>query len=238
MSSQPAKRLRLDVEASDKDQFYTVAKKYWEKIPPTIDGMLGGFGYISNTDIQGSEKFLKPLLVAKRRPMGAHRALDCGSGIGRVSKHLLLRLVKTVDLLDQNQVYLDESYNYLAEDAAGIDRRVCMGLQNFIPDANRYDLVWCQWVLMQLRDDDVVDFFRRCSSGLTKNGLIVLKENITSSGDIEIDETDSSVARSLKLLRSLIRKAGFSIIKEQRQQKFPKELYEVRMFACAIKDPV
>ena len=35
-------------------------------------------------------------------------------------------------------------------------------------------------------------FFRE---GLKPNGVIVVKENLTSSGDIELDEQDSSVTR-------------------------------------------
>lgn len=237
MSEKSVKRVKLE-DAKERDQFYAVAKKYWEKIPPTIDGMLGGFGCISNIDIQGSLKFLKPFLVAKKKSTGHHRALDCGSGIGRVSKHLLLPLFDYVDLLDQNQTFLDESVDYINEDNKRVENRLCMGLQDFTSEAGRYDVIWCQWVLMQLRDDDVVEFFRRCKAALCKNGLLILKENITSSGEIEIDETDSSVARSLKLLRLLIHKAGFQIVKEQRQQKFPKELYEVRMFACRVKNPI
>ena len=43
------------------DEFYTAAAKYWDRIPPTVDGMLGGFGFISQTDIKGSTLFLKSL---------------------------------------------------------------------------------------------------------------------------------------------------------------------------------
>lgn len=35
------------------DKFYSDAVNYWSEIPPTVDGMLGGFGHISQTDIQG-----------------------------------------------------------------------------------------------------------------------------------------------------------------------------------------
>lgn len=42
-------------------EFYEDAARYWEKIPPTVDGMLGGFGFISQTDISGSRAFLKSL---------------------------------------------------------------------------------------------------------------------------------------------------------------------------------
>ena len=43
------------------NEFYSDAAKYWEKIPPTVNGMLGGFGFISKTDVEGSSIFLKSL---------------------------------------------------------------------------------------------------------------------------------------------------------------------------------
>lgn len=45
----------------EQNEFYTAAAKYWEHIPPTVDGMLGGFGFISQTDVKGSTIFLKAL---------------------------------------------------------------------------------------------------------------------------------------------------------------------------------
>jgi len=41
------------------------------------------------------------------------RALDCGAGIGRVSKLVLLPLFKEVDLLEQNPAFLDKAKTYL-----------------------------------------------------------------------------------------------------------------------------
>ena len=41
----------------------------------------------------------------------------------------------------------------------------------------------------------------------------------------------SSVTRPPQLLRDIFRRAGLSIVKEFKQNKFPKELYDVHMFA-------
>ena len=59
--------------------------------------MLGGFAKISHTDIDGSNKLLKSLLHSEGGP-GSERALDCGAGIGRITKHLLTKHFQTVDL--------------------------------------------------------------------------------------------------------------------------------------------
>lgn len=46
-----------------------------------------------------------------------------------------------------------------------------------------------------------------------------------------MDHQDSSVTRPYSLVVELVNKAGLRVIKEQKQQRFPAELYEVRMFA-------
>ena len=47
---------------SNDDKFYGDAVKYWEGIPATVNGMLGGYGHISSYDINGSLAFLGPQL--------------------------------------------------------------------------------------------------------------------------------------------------------------------------------
>ena len=44
---------------------------------------------------------------------GVHLLSDCGAGIGRVTKHLLLPLFKTVDMVEQNQEFLNAAKAYL-----------------------------------------------------------------------------------------------------------------------------
>ena len=58
-----------------------------------------------------------------------------------------------------------------------------------------------------------------------------MKENVTSSGKVEADDEDSSVTRPPELLREIFTRAGLNIVKEFKQNKFPKELYAVHMFA-------
>ena len=65
------------------------AKAYWSTIDPDVNGMLGGFPYISRVDLQGSKNFLAKLGVG-RRHRGQEsqeetsgklkRAVDCGAG--------------------------------------------------------------------------------------------------------------------------------------------------------------
>nr|CAD7445249.1 unnamed protein product [Timema bartmani] len=220
----------MEVEANNttisKDQAddisYDLAAKYWSSIPATVDGMLGGLGYISNTDIQGSLKFLRELFKM-RDPPGRRQALDCGAGIGRVSKNLLIQNFEKVDLVEQNLVFLEHAKNYIGP-CHKVGEFYNFGLQDFIPETAKYDVIWSQWVLGHLTDEHFIQ------NGLKPSGVIVVKENL-SSEDVEIDPVDSSVTRPHALLRHLFQQAGLNCFKEVKQSSLPSGLYEVRMFA-------
>lgn len=36
------------------------------------------------------------------------------------------------------------------------------GLQDFCPEPEKYDVIWAQWVLIYLNDDDLIKFFKNC----------------------------------------------------------------------------
>lgn len=157
------------------------------------------------------------------------RALDCGAGIGRVTKNLLIKHFDKVDLVEQNSKFIEAAKKFLnCENHVG-DFFVC-GLQSFTPKHNFYDVIWCQWVLGHLTDNHLVDFLIRCKNGLKKNGFIIVKENV-SSGDLIVDEQDSSITRSSNVYLKLFKEADLNIIKQSKQANFPKQLMCVKLFA-------
>jgi protein N-terminal methyltransferase len=70
------------------------AKTYWSSIDADVNGMLGGFPYISRVDLQGSKNFLAKLGIGARERRDSlrgqegkaderrklQRAVDCGAG--------------------------------------------------------------------------------------------------------------------------------------------------------------
>ena len=52
-------------------------------------------------------------------------------------------------------------------------------LEGFHPEPQRYDVIWIQWCVGHLTDEDFVSFFQRCATGLRPGGIIVVKENNT-----------------------------------------------------------
>ena len=58
---------------------------------------------------------------------------------------------------------------------------------------------------------------------------------MTSSGEVEKDEEDSSVTRPHENLLELFERAELEVVRDLQQLKFPQELYPVRMFALRDK---
>uniref|UniRef100_A0A0A9Z911 Alpha N-terminal protein methyltransferase 1 n=1 Tax=Lygus hesperus TaxID=30085 RepID=A0A0A9Z911_LYGHE len=216
------------------NEFYDKAKQYWSNIQPTVDGVLGGFGYISQSDIHGSEKFLSDLFKTDSAP-GRGRALDCGAGIGRVTKHLLANFFAKVDLVDQNKDFVNKVTEYVGE-IPQVGNLYVAGLQEFEP-TEKYDVIWCQWVLGHLTDDHLIQFLKKCQNALAERGVIVIKENHTSSGEVDVDEVDSSLTRPLDLIKKIVADAGLEPIISKHQKDFPKGLYPVVMMALKPKPP-
>ncbi|XP_044595652.1 N-terminal Xaa-Pro-Lys N-methyltransferase 1 isoform X2 [Cotesia glomerata] len=217
----------------DPKEFYTGSANYWANVPATLNGMLGGFGFISNIDIDGSQNFLDSLFEIEDAPSHKY-ALDCGSGIGRITKNLLIKNFEWVDLVEQNAKFLDTAKKLLRS-SSNIGQFYLIGLQDFCPELNKYDIIWCQWVLGYLQDDDLLKFLKKCSNALKENGMIIVKENITSSKKIEIDTQDSSFTRPYDKLKTVFDAANLVCIKEQEQLRLPEGLYPVHMFALRPK---
>ncbi|EDV58195.1 alpha N-terminal protein methyltransferase 1 [Drosophila erecta] len=210
-------------------EFYNKAQKYWSEIPATVNGMLGGLGYISAIDIQGSNVFLREIRVP-----GNRLALDCGAGIGRVTRNLLIPRFSCVDLVEQDAAFAEKAREYCTSEEVSrgkVGQIYNVGLQKFTP-SQQYDLVWSQWVLGHLTDRDLVSFFRRIKQGLAPGAFFCMKENVSSSKKTVEDKEDSSVTRPLDSYEHFLKEAGFRIVRKVKQQNFPKGLFPVYMIAC------
>ncbi|XP_004688528.1 PREDICTED: alpha N-terminal protein methyltransferase 1B [Condylura cristata] len=210
-------------------QFYARAKLFYQEVPATEEGMMGNFIELSNPDIQASREFLRKFVGGPGRA-GTDCALDCGSGIGRVSKHVLLPVFNSVELVDMMEPFLLEAQNYLQVEGDKTESYHCYSLQEFTPPLGRYDTIWIQWVSGHLTDKDLLAFLSRCRDGLKENGVIILKDNVAREGCV-FDLSDSSVTRNMDTLQSLIRKSGLVVLGQEKQDDFPEQCIPVWMFA-------
>ncbi|KAK8953120.1 Alpha N-terminal protein methyltransferase 1 [Platanthera guangdongensis] len=229
--------------ASKRHGWYQKGISYWQGVDASVDGVLGGYGHTNEADVKGSEAFLKPLLLDR---FGSRLrnlvALDCGSGIGRITKNLLLRHFNEVDLLEPVSHFLDAARENIApegdmqEDTHMAVNFYCIPLQEFSPEVGRYDVIWIQWCIGHLPDDDFISFFMRAKVGLKQNGFFVVKENIAKEGFV-LDTVDSSVTRSNLYFRDLFKQCGLHVYSSMDQTGFPQGLFAVKMYALVCTQP-
>ncbi|KAJ0673968.1 putative protein methyltransferase [Helianthus annuus] len=232
-------------DSQKKHDWYSNGVGYWQGVEASVEGVLGGYGHVNEPDISTSEAFLNTLLARFFPDAGRNQhlvALDCGSGIGRVTKNLLIRYFNEVDLLEPVSHFLEAARENLSPEntmVSGDHKAVnfyCTPLQEFTPDAGRYDVIWIQWCIGHLADDDFVSFFERAKAGLKPGGFFVLKENLARSGFV-LDNEDKSLTRSHVYFKELFNRCGLHIYEMKDQKGFPDELFPVRMYALTTEIP-
>ncbi len=77
-----------------------------------MNGVLGGYGKVHPVDVDTSCLFLDSF----SKKIAHHRALDCGAGIGRVTKHVLLDRFDAVDLVEPSQVQIQKAKEFIQSD--------------------------------------------------------------------------------------------------------------------------
>jgi protein N-terminal methyltransferase len=144
------------------ENWYGTAISYWNTVPATVEGVLGGFGQVSPVDLSESSSFLDALASEGFRTDPGDpesRAVDCGAGVGRITGGLLMQRFAVVDVVEPVQHFIARA----REDLGQLGHRgdfLQVGLESFDAAPNSYDCVWVQWVIGHLVDDDMVAFLQ------------------------------------------------------------------------------
>jgi protein N-terminal methyltransferase len=133
-------------------KWYGSAIEYWNSVPATVDGTLGGFGQVSPADLSESAMFLDALADAgyNTRATGTmSRAVDCGAGVGRITQGLLAARFGSVDVVEPVSHMMQQAKAALA--AVGHSGRFYeVGLEEFAAAAGSYDCIWVQVIAAPL----------------------------------------------------------------------------------------
>lgn len=158
-------------------------------------------------------------------------AADCGAGVGRITKGLLSHHFTEVDVIEPVRHFLSKAEESLSSSSSTCKCNFLLkGLQEVEERPGRYDVVWIQWCIGHLTDEDCVEFLKVCSRSLKPEGVVVVKENNARRGFV-LDKQDSSVTRSDSYLVQLFTKAGLKVTTSRLETDLPEGLFAVRAYA-------
>jgi len=176
---------------------------------------------LNEPDIEGSNSFLDELKKCTELTgeLKYGYALDCGAGIGRVTKGVLLPRFKCVDLVEPCERLLEDAKSFVESDRVkNFWKRPC---QMFEPEDLKYDLVWNQWVLQYLTDQHLVEWLVRCKNTLRPGGVLIVKENVADAHDF--NEEDNSVTRTDEQYRKCFEDADMNVVFQMPQPNWPHD---------------
>jgi len=166
------------MQSAQRDAFYKANDAWWAAggyCGATDDcAMIGDDD--GEAEALASAAFLDALL-GRRPELRLSAVLDAGAGVGRVTKHVLLKRSGRVTLLEACPEWSRQSRRYLGKKRAASCEFLTGRIEEYVPRRGAFDLVWIQWVLQYLVDSDAVRALRQLASGLSAAGVLVLKEN-------------------------------------------------------------
>jgi len=208
-----------------KDVWYNKTKEHWENAESTIKAVLGGNDQVHLIDLKASCEIIEGLILSKK--MNTKRVLDCGAGIGRVTENVLINYFDECDLVEQDEKFVQHS-----KSALGTNHKVKNFYQSSLQDfnfSNSYNVIWIQWIVENISDDDLITFLVKCGSALENDGYIIIKENVVKKGT-KFWQEDYSKIRSEAVFKKIFKSAGLKLYKHFPHPNWPSDLINVVVF--------
>ena len=172
-------------ESKEKKNWYKKREEHWASVEPNLASVLGD-EKIQLPDVKCSCELLNGLILSKQ--LNPISCLDCAAGIGRVTEYVLSNFFKEIDLFEKDKAFLEKcKKKFIGNDK--IKNIYESSLENF-QFKRKYDLIWIQWCLENLEDDDLRPFLKKCFENLNDDGIIIIKENLYNIDENEEDEID------------------------------------------------
>ncbi|KAL7721705.1 Alpha N-terminal protein methyltransferase 1 [Entamoeba marina] len=210
--------------------WYQLDKNVWDQMESNDSGMVDGYVQMIPIDESNSNIFLRNLLI--KTQCGIDDCIDLGGGVGRVTNHVLSRYFKNIDVADQCLVHVNTA-NEMKGKVKGFNKAFVCDMQHLKLE-KMYDCIWIQWAILYLRDDDLVEMLIKCKTYLKPKGIIVVKENVGTSGFFW-DRHDNSLMRTIEHMTHLFNQADLKLIETRKDLNYPKGFFPLYGFALQPK---
>lgn len=219
---------------------YLQRKEFWQHKDATVKSVVGDNNDCNLPDIKCSNELLFGLVRSLN--LHTHYALDCAAGIGRVTQYVLTNYYDNVDLVEQDVKFINKAKELLANNNKVkhfyIDNIEKYDFQN---KCKFYDLIWIQWCLENIENEDINNFINKCYNVLKDDGIVIVKENIyieesdsEDNKDIK-SKTDFSNIRPDIYYMNLFTNNGFIVYKHFLNPNWPEELIPLVVYVLKKK---
>lgn len=199
--------------------------------------MLGGYESVTTPDLKQSKRFIsqvRRILQAQSQSSTTTsaassikpsakigRAVDCGAGIGRITKGLLVKVADTVDVVEPIPKFADE-VKMLKGQIEGVGDVYVEGLESWTPpEGRRYGLIWNQWCLGHLTDGQLIEYLRRVKGALTGDNT-GMRENDASLSNGE----HNTNGKGKQYDTSSIEEKGWIMVKENLSKEKDGDIFD------------
>ena len=171
----------------DKKNWYKKREEHWASLEPNLLSVLGGYEDSQLPDVKCSCELLNGLILTKQ--LNPISCLDCAAGIGRVTEYVLSNFFQEIDLFEKNKSFVEKcKVKFLGNNK--IKNIYECSLEEF-EFKKKYDLIWIQWCLENLEDEDLRPFLKKCYDNLNDNGIVIVKENLYNIDEEEEEEEEN-----------------------------------------------
>ena len=91
----------------NREEWYKLDKSVWDNMESNEKGMVDGHTQIIPIDESNSHRFLREILI--KYNYNIETCLDLGGGVGRVTKNVLSKYYKKIDICDQCEVHINKA---------------------------------------------------------------------------------------------------------------------------------
>ena len=171
----------------DKKNWYKKREEHWASLEPNLLSVLGGYEDSQLPDVKCSCELLNGLILTKQ--LNPISCLDCAAGIGRVTEYVLSNFFQDIDMFEKNKSFVEKcKVKFLGNNK--IKNIYECSLEEF-EFKKKYDLIWIQWCLENLEDEDLRPFLKKCYDNLNDNGIVIVKENLYNIDEEEEEEEEN-----------------------------------------------
>lgn len=180
----------IEEKSNGKINWYKKREAHWASKEPVLLSVLGGFEKSHLSDVKCSCELLNGLILTKQ--IKPEYALDLAAGIGRVTEFVLSNFFKEIDLVEKDKKFIEKCKVKFSSNNK--IKNIYMDSLEKFKFERKYDLIWIQWCLENLEDEDLKPFLEKCYDNLNEDGIIIVKENLYNfegEGEEEEEEEDN-----------------------------------------------